>query len=167
MNLAYYLYQCPNCGNFFVKIGISGGNIIGEKMYSDGKRIYPMLPEFPDLTKCKKCDTIIWLSKIKELEEDPWGLEMRDGWKYFERAEFLGIMDYFRALDSGIAKDRDDKLFIRLRIFWAYNDRITNGKPIFEDTNDELRWRDNAEKLLLLLDRARKEEKIIAAEINT
>ena len=59
-----YIYKCPSCGNF-IKIGsLISGNTYGAKLYSDGKRVAPMMPEFPDLTKCKKCNAILSKNKI-------------------------------------------------------------------------------------------------------
>ena len=56
-----YIYKCPKCGNLLKKLTLISGNTFQGTVYSDGKSIYPMLPEIPNLTKCKKCDEIFWL----------------------------------------------------------------------------------------------------------
>lgn len=58
------VYRCPQCGNFLRRQSISSGNTFIATVYSDGKMIAPMLPEFPNLTKCKKCNSIVWLSDL-------------------------------------------------------------------------------------------------------
>ncbi len=122
-----------------------------------------MMPDFPDLTKCKKCNTIVWLSKLKDVEVYKWSYT--DGQKV-DKAEFLEIDDYYKALNDGIAENLKDELFIRQRIWWAYNDRIRNGSNIFIDENDELRWKENCNKLILLLDQSDLNQNIMIAELH-
>ncbi len=141
------------------------GNNMHEKMYSDGKTIAPMLPEFPHLSKCKKCDKIFWVSDLKEIGTFEWG-DLDSKWQNADNLEFLGIDDHFKALEAGIAKNKQEELFIRVRIWWAYNDRTRKRMKIFEDTNDELRWNDNANILLKLFNQSDINEKIMAAELN-
>ena len=156
-----YLYKCPNCGNLLTKGSLMSGNTFGAKVFSDGKRIAPMLPDFPDLTKCKKCDTIFWLSKLKELGTYEWGDQENLDWQNADEADFLGIEDYFKALDKGLALKRKEEITVRNQIWWAYNDRIREGDKIFKDESDELRWEGNANKLLTLLKPSNLNEKIV------
>lgn len=160
-----YIYKCPNCSNFLTRGSIVSGNTIGAKIFSDGKRIAPMLPEFPNLTKCKKCDTIFWLSKLKEIGTYNWDDHKNSKWQNADNAEFLQIDDYFTALDTGIAENKEEELIIRQRIWWTYNDRIRNGKNLFNNETDELDWKENTEKLMNLLDRSDINQRIKLAEI--
>lgn len=142
------------------------GNSFGAKIFSDGKRIAPMLPEFPDLTKCKKCDTIFWLSKLKEIGTYQWGDKTNSNWEKADNADFLDIEDYFKALNDNLAENMQEELFIRNRIWWKYNDRKRNGRNQFIDENDENKWRKNCNKLISLLDQSDLKQKIMAAEIH-
>ena len=142
------------------------GNVIGAKIFSDGKRIAPMLPEFPDLTKCKKCDTIFWLSKLKEIGSYDLDDKMSSNWEHEDYADFLDIEDYFKALNDNLAENMQEELFIRKRIWRAYNDRIRNGKNLFIDENDEMKWRENCNKLLSLFDQSDLNQKIMTAELH-
>jgi len=161
-----YVYKCPNCGNLLTKGSLMSGNTFGEKIFSDGKRIAPKLPEFPDLTKCKKCDTIFWLSKLKGIGTYEWGDNVNSQWQKADNAEFLEIEDYYNAINKGIDKNKDEELFIRQRIWWSYNDRIREGQEIFNDESDELRWIENVQKLKTLFDQSDINQKIMVAEIN-
>ena len=67
-----YIYKCPNCGNLLSRGSLMSGNTFGAKLFSDGKRITPMLPEFPNLTKCKKCNRFIWVNKLQEVGTYEW-----------------------------------------------------------------------------------------------
>lgn len=161
-----YVYKCPNCGNLLTKGSLMSGNTFGAKIFSDGKRIAPMLPEFPNLTKCKKCNTIFWLSKLKEIGTYEWGDHKNSKWQNVDKSEFLEIDDYFKAVETSIAENKNEELFIRQRIWWTYNDRIRNGQNIFNDEDDELRWKENVKNLLNLLDQSDLNQKIMIAEIN-
>ena len=142
------------------------GNTFEAKIFSDGKIIAPMLPEFPNLTKCKKCKTIFWLSKLHEIGTFEWGADNNSDWENADEAEFLALDDYFEAITKGIAENTQEEILIRQRIWWSYNDRIRKGQDIFNDESDELRWVDNVKKLEMLLDESDINQKIMIAEIN-
>jgi hypothetical protein len=161
-----YVYECPNCGTLLTQRSLMSGNTFDQKIFSDGKRIARMLPEYPNLTKCKKCNTIFWLSKLKEIGTYEWGDDSNLEWRDADKAKFLEIDDYYIALKTGIAESVEEELFIRQRIWWAYNDRIRNGQKIFIDENDELHWKENVNKLMTLLDRSDIKQRLMIAEIN-
>ena len=84
-----------------------------------------MMPQFPDLTKCKKCNHIFWLSKNKEIGCYNDFEETISEWLNADVAEFLTIDEYFSALELNIAENISEERYIRQRIWWAYNDRVT------------------------------------------
>lgn len=161
-----YIYKCPNCGNLMARGSMVSGNTFGSKIFSDGRRIAPMLPEFPNLTKCKKCDTIFWLSKIKEIGTVGWGDHENPEWQYVDNVEFLKIDDYFTAIDTGIAESKEEELIIRRKIWWAYNDRKRNDHTMFVDVNDILKWEANIIELINLFDQNDIDQRIVVAELN-
>lgn len=161
-----YIYKCPNCENLLRKASIMSGNTCGAKLFSDGKRIAPMFFEVPNLTKCKKCDTIFWLSKLKEIGTYDWGDSKNSEWQKADNAEFLDIEDYYNAINKGIAENKEEEFIIRQRIWWGYNDRIRAGQKIFNDERDEMRWIENVQKLKTLLDQSDIKQRIMIAEIN-
>jgi len=154
------IYKCPHCGHFLKERTLLSGNTCEAMFYSDGKRIAPMLPEFPDLTKCKKCNHIFWLSIFKIVgQEDCWNPDSK--WADAECAEFLNIKDLFRALEMYPKKEKD----IRIWILWTFNDRIRNGKEIFIDPDDKDLWEQNSNALLKLFDDSNLERKFLKAEL--
>lgn len=160
------VFQCPHCKSFLTKGSLISGNNFGARLFSDGKSIAPMMPRFPDLTKCRKCNSIFWLSKLEEVGSYDRGERDNSKWQDAESAKFLDIGDCFRALESGMAEDKEEEISIRQQIWWGYNDRIRNGKKIFEDAEDELRWKENIHQLLQLLDPSDTDEKIMSAELH-
>jgi hypothetical protein len=125
-----------------------------------------MLPEFPDLTKCRQCKSIFWLSKLRKVGTYKWGDNIKSKWENADDANFLKIKDYFEALERGIAKNKKEEFFIRQRIWWSYNKRTRKGKNIFKGEEDELRWKENLNQLLRLLDLSEVNQRMMAAEIH-
>ena len=101
-------YKCPNCRNTLSKGSLLSGNTIGAKLFSDGKQIAPMLPEFPMITICTECDTIFWLNKKTEVKNrNPVKILLHKIMKVknsshvnIERARFLTISEYLAALEN-------------------------------------------------------------------
>jgi hypothetical protein len=163
-----YIYECPKCSNLLKKGSNNSGNTFGSTLYSDGKMIAPMLPEFPNLTKCKKCDTILWLSTMKEVGTcDAWDEKCKKEWKNADRAEFLDVTDLFRFLEMDIVKnDKEKEKIVRQRIWWTFNDRLRNNKEIFVQENDEVLWEQNCRRLVELFDTTDVNQKIMTAELH-
>lgn len=162
-----YVYECPKCKYLLYSRSIGSGNTFGAKMFSDGKRIALMLPEFPDLTKCPKCNAMFWLSKMKEI--GTYGMNDKlayEKWAMAEEVEFLTIYEYQIALEGEVYSSQDEELFIRQRIWWGFNDRVRKGKNIFSSDKDEVLWKNNALKLLALFDIENLNHKIMVAELH-
>jgi hypothetical protein len=160
------IYQCPNCENTIRKESIMSGNTFGARFFTDGKRLARMLPEFPNLTKCQKCNDIFWLSKLKSTSTYEWGASINTESQKHDRAIFLSINEYYKALTLAIINTKNEELIVRKRIWWTYNDRLRMGDELFQDDDDEVRWRDNVIKLKALLSLLDINQKIMIAEIN-
>ena len=110
------IIACPNCGHCVLKNGLT--NVIGldPRLYSDGKMVMPEPPSFPELTKCRKCKTLFWLSKEKVLDtfRDLRMLPIR--WTRIKVAKVLKIKDLFRALEEGLAENEYEN-WISIRKF--------------------------------------------------
>lgn len=160
------IYKCPNCDNILQNQSLLSGNTFDGRIYSDGKRIYPMLPEFPDLTKCKKCEHIFWLSKTMEIGSYNWDDENNLPWQNADKAEFLSIDEYFMALALSEAHDRSEEFYLRQRICWAFNDRIRNGNDLYNSEEEKTRWESNIAAFIKFLDPEDVNQLILIAELN-
>ncbi len=162
-----HFYRCAKCDHLLRQESISSGNTFGATIYSDGKYIAPMMPEFADLSKCRSCKHIFWVSKAKVIAEHyPHEVEtLSPEWQNAHMLEFLTINEYFRALDQGLATTPEEELYIRKQILWAFNDRVRKGKALFRAKKDPDRWEENLDKLLDLLTPDDVDEKIMIAEI--
>ena len=162
------IYKCPKCSNLLKRGSLMSGNTFGATLYSDGKQVAPMLPEFPNLTKCKKCDTILWLNEIKEIGTcEAWSEKTKPKWKNADYADFLSITDLFRALELDVVKnDKGKELSVRHRIWWAFNDRIRSGrKEMYVQEIEEVLWKQNCLRLIELLDTKDVNQRIMIAEL--
>ncbi|MEO7209915.1 MAG: hypothetical protein ABIY35_03130 [Chitinophagaceae bacterium] len=159
-----YIYKCTNCGKLLGRGSLLSGNTFGAMLYSDGKSIAPMLQEFPNLVQCKNCHTFLWLNRL--VAEGEYSIEDKQvdpSWKDADPVDFLNIDDYYLALDT-LTLNKNDEIFIRTRIWWAFNDKIRNGETTF-DEDVEQRWKENCNQLIELLDPNDLNQNIMIAEL--
>lgn len=152
------VYSCPNCNKLIKKRSLLSGNTLWTTLYSNGYCNAEIYSYSPDLTKCKKCNSILWLSKLKEIGYYDWGDEKNTDWKNADEAEFLSIDDYFKSIELGIPENKIEELLIRKLIWWEYS-----HIPNFKD--DELRWENNCKVLIELLDPNNIDHIIMHAEL--
>jgi len=150
------LYKCPKCEKIVSKGSLISGNTCGAKLYSDGKQIAPMLPEFPAIVKCKYCNTFYWLNKENEINI---GNENAD------RAAFLSVDEYYELINSDIIKNEKKLKFLRIRLWWAFNDKLRNNKNENLSENEQIIYEQNCLKLIETLDQEDINEKIMVAEL--
>jgi len=160
-----FIYQCPHCDNLFSRGSLMSGNTSGMRSYSDGKRVAPMLPQFPSLTICSKCRVKFWIRDAQKIGEYIWGEEIPWQWAGAEEATFLTIYEYSEAIEQQVAQNEIDERYIRIRIWRGFNDRVRAGQSLFTSDTDNILWTDNIEKLLEMLDPSIDDQRIIMAEL--
>jgi hypothetical protein len=161
------IISCPHCGQYAKKRTLISGNTFGSELWSNGKRIAPMLPEFPSLVLCKKCDKFYWVMDAKEVEKvNEFVLFEADDqpeiekWKNVDYVEFPTFHEYYKALELG----KDEK-FIRISIWWSFNDYFRNDleneiTPDMQNLNNE-----NLTRLLTLLNESDENDLLMKAEV--
>ena len=112
---------CPTCSTAVVELSLMSGNNIGAVAWSDGKVDAPMLPDLPDIARCPSCGTVFRLSTADEAPDvDARSLPWPPG----------PDADLFReAIDGGLAKHDYDEAGLRLRWWWAANDKHRGSEP--------------------------------------
>ncbi|MDR0830982.1 MAG: hypothetical protein LBN95_12875 [Prevotellaceae bacterium] len=163
------IYKCPKCGEFIQNGSLISGNTLHAQIYSDAKQIAGMLPEYPNLTKCQKCNEIFWLSDLKKVDayfpvflfKDASKNKSNPEWANADYADFLDINDLHRALEMFL----DKETVIRRMIWWKFNDRVRKGKDLFIDETDEHFWQQNCNRLLELFDKNDTEQQVMIAEL--
>lgn len=159
------IYQCPNCENLISCGSLRSGNTFGALSYSDGKVIAPMLPEFPSITKCSKCENIFWIEKAKLVGTyDP--MSFSSEFPEAEEAVFLSLEEYHTAIEQKLYTNSSEETFLRMRLWWNFNDRVRSGEELFRNESDRLLWEININKLMELLDYENLNERLMIAELN-
>ena len=161
------IISCPHCGQYVKKRTLISGNTFGAKLWSDGKRIAPMLPEFPSLVLCKKCNHFYWVKETKEVEKvnefvliEADDQPENEKWKNVDYVEFPTFHQYIKALET-ISEEK----YIRLSIWWSFNDYIRNGHSDKITPEMESMESENLILLLTLLDESDENGLLMKAEI--
>lgn len=160
------IYECPNCKNRIFNKSLLSGNTFGSIRYSDGYLRASMLPEYPSITKCKKCGTIYWLEKTNEIERI--NKKSSDNILYdnYKEADFLSIEEYAEALEKNVFRSTDEEFFLRQHLLWKLNDFSRDKNKFSIDSKYKSLWESNINLLLELLDLTDNNQKIFAIELN-
>jgi hypothetical protein len=59
------IIECPNCDTLYIKNSLVSWNTFWAKIYSDGNMRAHMLPSFPIITKCNKCNEFFKINEAK------------------------------------------------------------------------------------------------------
>jgi hypothetical protein len=94
------IIACPNCGQYAKKKTLLSGNNFGTELWSEGKRVLAILPVFPSLVICKKCNQFYWVKDAKEVESVEYQLTNKGKWKNIKFVEFPAFSQYFKALKT-------------------------------------------------------------------
>ncbi len=161
-----FIYQCPQCKSLVSRGSLESGDIAGIRVYSDGKRVAPLLPQFPTVTRCWNCRHIFWINDAKEVGEYKNAQAVPWEWVNAKTAVFLTVYEYAEALAQDCAADEEQERYLRIRMWRGFNDRVREGSPLFNDEKDEELWTDNVEKLMMMLDEENPNQCVLLAELS-
>ncbi|MCL2079751.1 MAG: hypothetical protein FWH17_07925 [Oscillospiraceae bacterium] len=161
----YLVYKCPKCGKFSFRGSLRSGNTIGAELFSDGKRIAPMLPEFPSITKCKNCKLFYWLKSENKIGEF-YRHEADKKWNDAYKAEFLTVNEYDEAINSKVYTNEKEKIFLRTKLWQAMHDKIRWRENFDIPEDDKELYEKNCKALIEILNINEIEGKIMIAELN-
>lgn len=148
-------YACPICAHPTRNPSLISGNTFQSTLYSDGRTIAPMLPDFPMIKCCDNCDRFFWLDKRSEVDE------ISD----VPYAEFLSPFEYENSLAFLAREEGGIEIFIRRRILWGLNNK-RRKEPVIELSEDESSlFNRNAFRLLEILDENDQHELILKIEL--
>jgi len=156
------LIECPECGKNLKNIHVVSANSFGGRFFSDGNFYAPMYPKPINITRCSSCQAIFWVQEARIVGEQITRPELVDNNKVGEICH-LNLDDYFRALNMGMAaKDIEKEFYLRKQIWHKQNELITK-KELSQES--EL-YKENAQKLEVLLNEGNPDERLMIAEIN-
>ena len=157
-------FKCPKCGQIVSRGSLMSGNTFDAVLYSDGNQIAPMLPEFPFFIKCKNCNTFFWLKQNNEVKKYKFPKKPKEN-ESIKEAEFLTIDEYLEAINLNIYLDNKEHKYIRMKLWWAYNDKLReNSNNEYSEAEYKV-YENNCKELIKLLDKEDINEKLMIAEL--
>jgi hypothetical protein len=152
--------RCSACSKLIAQHTIASGNTFGAKLWTDGKRRAPMLPEQPWLVKCGHCSALVWIDEQEKLgTASPW----KD-----TAGAFAGALAYLTPVTSDYERlSRDPtqapekQRYLRQCFWWAGNDarRGSSDPAPFSEAE-----RQNLESFAGMLDEASDQDRLCKAE---
>jgi len=86
-------------------------------------------------------------------------INIRDG--------FLSAHEYGEAIDAGMARNRDEEIYLRQNMWWRFNHRTRGGEKLFAGDGDKTLYESNCERLIALLQESeRPDRKPLIAELH-
>lgn len=180
-----YVYACPDCQLRVSKRSIMSGNTFGATHYSDLRVDAPMMPSYPRITKCVRCDCSFWLDETTKVEgaikPEPVLFyidvdhiqEVQDEKKnpaFGDQLEINSALELDResikdALFMNVQRDEEDEKYLRYLLLWAYHKQLLDGTMTRGALNEDLDYLDNIDALLKLIE-GDKDSTVFCAELN-
>jgi hypothetical protein len=130
------IIACRKCGGLASVPSLYSGNTFGARWWTDGKIVAPMLPETPEITRCHICTAYYWVAEAHVVTEiDAYFLEpeelgeVPEEWRDAKRIRELSEEEYLQVLAEGLGKPQKRELYLRVRAWWAGNDRYRSQQP--------------------------------------
>lgn len=176
-----YVYACPDCQYRISNRSIASGNTFGATHYSDMRVDAPMMPSYPRITKCERCDFSFWLDAETKVE----GAIMPEIVSFYDDydtpsetknpafgdqlelhpAKELDREDIKDALFMNVQRDDDDELYLRYQLMWAYHKQLEDGTLTREVLNEDLDYLKNIDAIIHLIEED-ENGRLFRAELN-
>ena len=165
--------ECPRCGQGYIKRTLVSGNTFGGRLWSDGKAEYPMMPDFPVITRCDHCLNYFWVNGSQDLD-DPLSHQRRAGLvrddilssEEMPFVRFLTVDEYADALMRRKYKGARQHKQLRMLLWWAINDTVRDDhrSDILPEYTDY--FEENLETLIRLSPTEGAENLLLQAEMH-
>jgi hypothetical protein len=157
------------------------GNTFGATHYSDLRVDAPMMPSYPRITKCVRCDCSFWLDETTKVEgaimpqiahfyDDNFTPDETKNPAFGDQLELHPALSLDResikdALFMNVQRDEEDEKYLRYLLLWAYHKQLEDGTILREALNEDLDYLDNIDALLKLIE-GDKDSTVFCAELN-
>lgn len=156
--------KCPDCSKVMMDKDIFYGDIVfGARHWTDGKMEVANHSYRGWLVKCPHCSALFWENEAEIVETIPqseYSKRMYQVSGYSTPSE----SDYYKMLDRG-PYDKKKEKYLRIRAWWATNDRCRYFKDESEKRVFSPSETKNLEILYELLDEKIRDERITKAEV--
>ena len=129
---------CPFCGKEKEIMSLISGNTLGAELWSDNKRIAPMLPEISYVQKCPHCGKYY----ITERQEEKYS---KNGYSFDKGLlTFPEMKEAFTQLSEDGFLNEQEEINVRMMLHHAYNDYYyRTGKKKVVSEEDKALFHDN------------------------
>ena len=161
------IISCPKCKGLAKYMTLVSGNTFGARIWTDGKKVEPMLPIPPAIVKCRHCGECYWLAEAKEVGTVTRGegQQIKPDWVDAEEVEQPTEEEYYQALEGGLALTVRQERNVRVLAWWRRNDAFRDiHKEHAQDSVLGL-WRKNLEALVSLLTEDDDNDHLMRAEV--
>lgn len=113
---------CPDCGGKKEVLNLASGNTFHGTLWSDTRRIYPMLPEVSPIQKCPHCGRYYFMEEAKSrtcLASNSYSNELGE-LNFDELKEAREQM-------SNLSLSDKQQWILNYQLFLAYNDKFRRG----------------------------------------
>jgi hypothetical protein len=135
------------------------GNTFGGIFWSDGFSLSPMMPDIPLFTRCSVCGYIFCLTRCGQYES-----EGEEAYSLPDVAH-LNIDGLKEAIEKNVYAGQREEIHLRIRLWWALNKRSFGQHEKVNHITDDL-YRENAKKLINLLNEDDEDELLTTAELH-
>lgn len=146
------ILKCPYCQAKKTVMSLISGNSGETIKWSDGYIIMPMYPRNSEIQQCDKCGKYFWLNDQNKCGHTS---SMSLTPSLLTLSQWYDVLDQ---IQNEKLLNKEIELLIRLHILWCYNH---TNQPVYNRNEFE----ENANRLLVLLNRDGEENLIMSAEI--
>jgi hypothetical protein len=116
--------QCPDSSAVVLRLSLLSGNNFGATYWSDGESWLPMMPKFPQITRCGDAGRIFWVEDAVVLGKIaiPGDGTQPSAWEKAVAARFLSEEEYLDAVATGVATTPKRLVQLRILAWRAAND---------------------------------------------
>jgi hypothetical protein len=163
----YQIISCPQCKGLAKYRTLRSGNTTRSTIWSDGKKVSPMLKQPPAIVKCQHCEKDYWLADAQKVGTvELWGYKdhkVNPEWDTVRQVEEPTEDEYYAAIEAGLSKTPQQERILRVLAWWRRNDAYrTKGGATFSVSDA---CRENLEALLKLMDREKDEDRLMKGEV--
>lgn len=165
------IIQCPGSDEVRQVWSLNSGNTLGAVFWSDGFRIAPGLPDFPQITRCAPGAPMFWVASARVLGHLQAGLHGEDPtWVAAPVVRALAGEEFLEALAAGLGDTPQRERYLRLRAWWSANAGFRQvgtpaATPGMSDFPSGSPARANLEALAPLLDEDQLPDRLLKAEL--
>jgi hypothetical protein len=157
---------CPHCQTLARLFKVESADDSGCTSWTDGYQEMPMTPAQPNVSRCRGCGKLMWVSQCVPagmIDEDEPPEPGRAGWHELPYLEPVDEAGYLEALETGMAGHLGQETELRVFAWWRGNDqyRRSEGPGRHPKSPEAIA---NLEKLLELLREGEHEFVLFRAE---